>query len=106
MKPSTRRIILRCVHLIAAIPVIGYIYQPPSEVGEYQRFTQLTFIPIAILSGYWMYAGFAFAIIGAVTWIAASYFSGFGAALLAQIVLFGARFIWMKTRRRQPPATA
>ncbi|HEV7699969.1 MAG TPA: hypothetical protein VGO43_07055 [Pyrinomonadaceae bacterium] len=103
MKASTKRLILRIVHLVAVIPVLGYVYQPVAEVEQYQRFTQLVFIPVAILAGYWMYMGFVWAILGAVSWVALNYFlgqAGFGYALLAQIVLFIVRFIWKKTTRR------
>jgi hypothetical protein len=74
-----------------------------AEAEQYQRFTQLVFIPVAILAGYWMYMGFVWAILGAVSWVALNYFlgqAGFGYALLAQIVLFIVRFIWKKTTRR------
>ena len=103
MKPSTKRIILRIVHLVAVIPVLGYVYQPVAEAEQYQQFTQLVFIPIAILAGYWMYMGFVWAIFGAVSWVALNYYfgqAGFGYALLAQIAIFVARFIWKKTRRQ------
>jgi hypothetical protein len=104
MKPSTKRIILRIVHLVAVIPVLGYVYQPVAEAEQYQQFTQLVFIPVAILAGYWMYMGFVWAILGAVSWITLNYFvggnNGFGIALLAQIAIFVARFIWKKTRKR------
>jgi hypothetical protein len=105
MKASRKRLILRCVHLIVAIPVIGYVYQPASEAEQYAAVTRYGFFPLVILSGYWMYGGFVFAILGAAAWIAASYVSGFGAALLSQIVLFVARKIWMMTRKR-PSAVA
>ena len=110
MKPSTKRIILRIVHLVAVIPVLGYIYQPVAEAAQYQRFTQLVFIPLAILAGYWMYMGLIWAILGAASWVALNYIvgsnAGFGYALLAQIVLFVARKIWMTTRNRPASATA
>lgn len=64
MKPSTKRIILRIVHLVAVIPVLGYVYQPVAEAAEYWQFTQLVFIPVAILTGYWMYMGASYAILG------------------------------------------
>jgi hypothetical protein len=104
MKASTKRLILRVVHLIAVIPLIGYTYQPPADAVQYAQFTQLVFVPVIILTGYWMYAGFVFAIIGAATWIAASYFSGFGAALLIQIILFAARKVWLMTQERPSSA--
>ena len=104
MKPSTKRIILRIVHLVAVIPVLGYVYQPVAEAAEYQRFTQLVFIPVAILTGYWMYMGLVWAILGAASWVgltlALGPVTGFGVALLAQIVIFVARFIWKKTQSR------
>jgi hypothetical protein len=104
MKPSTKRIILRIVHLVAVIPVLGYIYQPVNEAEQYQRFTQLVFIPVAILAGYWMYMGLIWAVLGAASWVALNYFlpsnSGFGFALLAQIILFIVRKIWLMNRKR------
>lgn len=106
MKPSTKRIILRVVHLVAVIPVLGYVYQPVNEVAEYQRFTQMVFIPVAILAGYWMYMGFVWAIIGAVSWVVLNYYIGFGTALLAQIALFVARKIWLMMKKRTPITTA
>jgi hypothetical protein len=110
MKPSTKRIILRVVHLVAVIPVLGYVYQPVAEAAEYQRFTQMVFIPIAILAGYWMYMGLVWAILGAASWVALNYFvggnAGFGYALLAQIAIFFVRFIWKKTRKPAAPAVA
>src|SRR6476659_4625438 len=110
MKASTKRLILRCVHLVAVIPVLGYIYQPVAEAEQYQRFTQLVFIPVAILAGYWMYMGLVWAVLGAASWVGLNYFlgpqPGFGLALLAQIAIFVVRYIWWKTRRRPIPAAA
>ena len=100
MKASTKRIILRIVHLLSVIPVLGYVYQPIAEAAQYQQFTQMVFIPLAILTGFWMYMGFVWAILGAGSWIGLNYFvggnNGFGIALLAQIVIFAARYIWKK----------
>lgn len=103
MKASTKRIILRLVHLVSVIPVLGYVYQPVTEAAEYQRFTQLVFIPVAILTGYWMYMGLVWAIIGAASWIGLNYFiggnNGFGIALLAQIAIFVLRYVWVRMKR-------
>jgi hypothetical protein len=104
MKPSTKRIILRIVHLVSVIPVLGYVYQPVAEAAEYQRFTQAVFIPVAILTGYWMYMGMIWGILGAGSWFALNYLvggnNGFGYALLAQIVIFVVRTRWKKTQRK------
>ena len=108
MKPSTKRIILRIVHLVAVIPVLGYVYQPVAEAAEYQRFTQLVFIPVAILAGYWMYMGLTWAVLGVVSWVALNYWlgpqTGFGIALLVQTAIFVARAVWKRTQRK-PVAT-
>ena len=110
MKPSTTRKILRIVHLVAVIPVLGYVYQPVAEAAEYQRFTQLVFIPLAILTGYWMYMGMLWGIIGAASWVGLNYFlpanTGFGIALLAQVPIFVARFVWKKSQTKRAPVTA
>lgn len=102
MKPSTKRTILRIVHLVAVIPVLGYVYQPVAEAAEYQRFTQLVFIPVAILTGYWMYMGAVWAVLGAGSWVAFNLLiggnNGFGIALLAQIAIFIARLVWKRSK--------
>jgi hypothetical protein len=86
------------------IPVLGYVYQPVAEAAQYQQFTQMVFIPLAILTGYWMYMGMVWGILGAASWLGLNYFLpsnfGFGIALLAQIVIFVARYIWKKMKAR------
>ena len=97
---ATKRRILRWIHLVLAIPIVGYIYQPASETQQYAGPVRFIFAPILILSGYWMYAGVVFAIIGVAAWLGAYRLSGFGAALVSQLVLFIARAIWLAVRKR------
>ncbi|HSV13588.1 MAG TPA: hypothetical protein VLI90_04970 [Tepidisphaeraceae bacterium] len=103
MTNATKRSILRWVHLIVTIPILGYIYGKPSDVEQYAGGVRYLFVPIIILSGYWMYGGIIFAMLGAALWLGAFRLSGFGAALLSQIALFIGRKIWlmMRARRRQ-----
>jgi len=61
----TKRSIVRWIHLIFTIPILGYIYGEASEVQQYAGAVRFVFVPVLILSGYWMYAGVFFAIIGA-----------------------------------------
>jgi hypothetical protein len=98
---ATKRTILRCIHLVLSIPILGYIYEPVSEVQQYAGAVRFVFVPIMILSGYWMYAGVFFAIIGVAVWLGAYYLSGYGAALLSQVALFIARKIWLVIRARR-----
>ena len=101
MNNATKRSILRWVHLIFTIPILGYIYGKPSDVQQYVGAARYIFVPVVILAGYWMYAGVIFAIIGVALWLGAYRLSGFGAALLSQIALFIARKIWLVIRARQ-----
>ncbi|MEY2486292.1 MAG: hypothetical protein QOH39_1940 [Verrucomicrobiota bacterium] len=101
MNQGTKRAILRCVHLILSIPILGYIYEPASEVQQYAGAVRFIFVPVMILSGYWMYSGLVFAIIGVALWLGAYQLSGYGAALLSQVALFIAWKTWLVIRARQ-----
>jgi hypothetical protein len=101
MNNATKRTILRVFHLVLTIPILGFIYGKPEDVQQYADGARYIFIPALILSGYWMYSGAVFAIIGVAAFLGAFRLSGFGAALLSQIVLFIARKIWLVIRARQ-----
>jgi thiosulfate reductase cytochrome b subunit len=101
MKAATQRAILRWVHLIAVIPVLGYVYGKPADVEQYVGGPREIFVPLLILTGYWMYAGVIFGMIGAAAWLGAYHLSGFGAALLSQIVLLIGRKIWQLVATRK-----
>ena len=98
---ATKRSILRCIHIIFTIPILGYIYGPASEVQQYAAAVRFVFVPIIILSGFWMYSGVFFAIIGVAVWLGAYYLSGYGAAVLSQVALFIARKTWLVIRARR-----
>jgi len=57
LKESTRRAILRTVHLILAIPIIGYIYSPFDVIPDYAFPTRFIFLPAMVLTGLWMWKG-------------------------------------------------
>jgi hypothetical protein len=57
MSQSTVRIIFRWVHIIVAIPILGYIYSPFEKLPDYAPATRFVFLPIMILSGLWMWKG-------------------------------------------------
>ena len=64
MKQATKRSLLRWIHIVFTIPILGYVYSPASEVEQYAGAARFVFVPVLILSGYWMYSGVVFAIIG------------------------------------------
>jgi hypothetical protein len=98
---ATTRSIFRWIHLILAIPVLGYIYSPFEEIPKYASITRFVFVPIIILAGYWMWRGYIFAIIGVALWLSAYKLSGVGATVLSQIALFIAWKIWLVIRARR-----
>ena len=106
MNNATKRSILRWIHLIFAIPIIGYVYSPLEELPNYAPVVRFVSIPVLILSGFWMYAGVFFAVIGVALWLGAYYLSGYGAAILSEVALFVARKTWLMIRARQSKRSA
>ena len=98
---ATKRSILRWIHLIFTIPVLGYVYSPFVELPNYAPIVRFAFVPVLILSGYWMFSGVFFAIIGVAVWLGAYHLSGFAAAVLSQVALFIARKTWLVIRARR-----
>jgi hypothetical protein len=98
---ATKRSILRWIHLLFAIPIIGYVYSPFAELPNYAPVVRFVSIPVLILSGFWMHAGVFFAIIAVALWLGAYELSGYGTALISLAALLIARKIWMVIRARQ-----
>ena len=97
---ATKRSVLRWIHLIFTIPILGYVYSPFEELPNYAPVVRFVFVPVLILSGYWMFSGVFFAIIGVAVWLGAYQLSGYGAAILSQVALFIARKAWLMVRAR------
>jgi len=57
MNPATKRWIVRTIHLIFSIPIIGYIYSPFEQIPNYATPTRYFFVPMLVLSGLWMWKG-------------------------------------------------
>lgn len=51
------RLIFRLVHIIFAIPILGYIYSPFDQIPNYASATRFIFVPVLVLSGLWMWKG-------------------------------------------------
>ena len=54
MKETTKRSIFRWIHIVLAIPILGYIYSPFETIPNYAPATRFVFVPILVLSGLWM----------------------------------------------------
>jgi hypothetical protein len=98
---ATQRTIFRWIHLVLAIPILGYIYSPFEEIPQYATITRFVFVPIIMIAGYWMWRGAIFAIVGVALWLGAFRLSGVGAAILSQVGLFIGWKIWLVVRARR-----
>ena len=56
--PATERVILRWIHLVFAIPIVGYIYSPFQNLPDYAPLTRYVFLPVMVLTGLWMWKGY------------------------------------------------
>jgi thiosulfate reductase cytochrome b subunit len=57
MSYGTERMIIRWVHLLFALPILGYIYGPASEVEQYAAYFRFVFVPVVVVTGLWMWKG-------------------------------------------------
>ena len=57
MRDATKRSIVRWIHIVCSIPIIGYIYSPFEVLPDYAPATRLVFFPVMLLSGLWMWKG-------------------------------------------------
>jgi hypothetical protein len=54
---APKRSILRWIHIIFGIPILGYIYSPFEEIPNYAPAVRFVFISVIVLSGFWMWKG-------------------------------------------------
>jgi hypothetical protein len=57
MKAATERKIIRWIHIIASIPIVGYIYGPVKNLPQAVRAIQWILFPAIVLSGLWLWLG-------------------------------------------------
>jgi len=57
MTSATKRSIIRGIHMVLAIPIIGYVYSPFENIPDYAGPTRFVFFPLLVLTGLWMWKG-------------------------------------------------
>jgi hypothetical protein len=57
MNQSTVRTIFRWIHIVFGIPILGYIYDSPSDTPNYAFRVRYVILPVLLLSGLWMWKG-------------------------------------------------
>jgi len=57
MKASTQRKIMRWIHIILSVPIVGFVYGPVSQIPPAAFAVRWVFFPFVVLSGLWMWKG-------------------------------------------------
>ena len=57
MRDATTRSILRWIHIVFSIPILGYIYSPFEKLPLYAPRVRFVVVPVMLLSGLWMWKG-------------------------------------------------
>jgi hypothetical protein len=57
MNQGTLGLIFRWIHIVFSIPILGYIYDSPSDTPNYATTVRFVFVPVIVLSGLWMWKG-------------------------------------------------
>ncbi|MET3610070.1 hypothetical protein [Mucilaginibacter rubeus] len=60
MTASLERKLIRWVHILLSIPVVGYIYGPVAQIPNAAAAVKWVFFPIIVLSGFWLWKGYWF----------------------------------------------
>jgi hypothetical protein len=51
------RTVFRWIHIVCGVPILGYIYDSPSDTHNYAFSVRYVFLPVLLLSGLWMWKG-------------------------------------------------
>jgi hypothetical protein len=57
MSNAAARSIVRWIHILLSIPILGYVYSPFEEIPKYAPLVRFFFLPVLVLSGLWMWKG-------------------------------------------------
>jgi predicted tellurium resistance membrane protein TerC len=57
MNRGITRSIFRWIHIVFAIPIIGYVYSPFKELPNYAPVVRYVAVPVIALTGLWMWKG-------------------------------------------------
>jgi len=99
---AAKRATLRWVHIVfGLLPILGYVYSPFDQIPNYAPLARYVFVPVILLSGYWMYSGALFAVVGVALWLGAFQLAGYWPAVLSQVILFIAWKTWLTIRARR-----
>ena len=55
MKGWRERDIIRTLHLVLSVPILGFIYVPVEHIARGAFFTRWVAVPVVLLSGLWLW---------------------------------------------------
>jgi hypothetical protein len=55
MNPGHERVLIRTLHLVLSVPIVGFIYGPVSHIPPAAFFTRFIAFPLVSLSGFWLW---------------------------------------------------
>jgi hypothetical protein len=57
MNAMAERKLIRALHLVLSIPIIGFIYGPVAQIPQAAMMVRWVIMPFVILSGLWLWKG-------------------------------------------------
>jgi len=60
MSQAVVRTIFRWIHIVCGIPILGYIYDSPTDTPNYAWAIRDVFLPALLISGLWMWRAISF----------------------------------------------
>jgi hypothetical protein len=58
MNAALERKIIRWVHIILSVPILGYVYGPVADLYYGARAVKWVFLPVIIITGLWLWKGY------------------------------------------------
>jgi ABC-type nickel/cobalt efflux system permease component RcnA len=55
MNSARERTMIRLIHLVLSIPILGYLYGPVAAIPRAAWFTRWIAMPLVILTGLWLW---------------------------------------------------
>lgn len=52
---AAERTLIRILHVVLSIPILGYIYGPVASIPQAARFTRWIAMPIVVFTGFWLW---------------------------------------------------
>jgi len=55
MNAARERVLIRTLHLVLSVPIVGFLYGPVSHIPPAAFFTRVIAFPLVVASGIWLW---------------------------------------------------